>query len=665
MSKPELLAPAGDLPSFLAALAAGADAVYLGLKHFTARMQAENFSLTELARMVELAHAEGRRVYVAMNSLLKPGDIDAALRLIARLERDVHPDALIMQDLGMPELARQAGFRGELHFSTLSNVTHPAALRAAYAAGASRVILPRELSLDEIRMTAQQCPEGLSLESFVHGALCWCVSGRCYWSSFLGGKSGLRGRCVQPCRRIYSQGSESGKKGHSGRWFSCLDLSLDVLAKTLLGIPHLAGWKIEGRKKGPHYVYHVVSAYRLLRDNPDDAQAKKAAMDILDMALGRPPTHARFLPQRQHAPTAPDGLTSSGLLAGKVAINEQGKPVLKARLDLLPKDYLRVGVEDERWHATLSVPRRIPKAGTFVLKLAKHKTPKAGTPVFLIDRREPELADVLRQWERRLAQYKGAGTGAVDISPRLPTPAKARRLPDMLLRATLPRGKETRGGKSIMALWLSPGTVRGISRTVAARVSWWLPPVIWPDEEEQVLRQVREAMKNGGRHFVCNAPWQNALFAQERVPADIRLIAGPFCNAANAAALTALARMGFAGAFASPELCAEELLALPGQSCLPLGLVLSGHWPMGLARHKLMGAQNNEPFRSPKGEIFWIRPYGQNVWVYSGWPLDLTGKRQELEAAGYSFFAHMPEKPPRTLPEARRSSLFNWEGALL
>jgi len=659
--KPEILAPAGDLPSFLAALAAGADAVYLGLKHFSARMQAENFSLSELARMVELAHAEGRRVYVAMNSLLKPGDLDAALRLLARLARDAHPDALIAQDLAMPELARQAGFRGELHYSTLANVTHPAALRAAQAAGASRVILPRELSLDELRLTAEQCPEGLSLESFVHGALCWCVSGRCYWSSFLGGKSGLRGRCVQPCRRNYGQ----GKKNRSGRWFSCLDLSLDVLAKTLLTIPNLRAWKIEGRKKGPHYVYHVVSAYRLLRDNPDDSRAKKTALEILDMALGRPTTHARFLPQRQNAPTAPDGLTSSGLLAGRTAINAEGKPVLKTRLELLPQDYLRVGVEDERWHATLPVSRRVPKAGTLLLKLAKHKTPKAGTPVFLIDRREPELMALIRQGEQRLAACRGAGIGAAEVSFRLPAPVRPRRLPDMLLRAALPKGKETRGGKGIMALWLSPKAVREISRTVAARVSWWLPPVIWPDEEESVLRQVREALLDGARHFVCNAPWQSALFSRERVPEDLRLLAGPFCNVANAAALAALARMGFAGAFVSPELPAADLLALPRQSCLPLGLVISGHWPLGIARHKLVGVKDNEPFTSPKGEVFWARSYGQNVWIYSGWPLDLTGKRQELEAAGYSFFAHMPEKLPPTLPDAARTSLFNWEGALL
>ena len=93
--------------------------------------------------------------------------------------------------------------------------------------------------------------------------------------------------------------------------------------------------------------------------------------------------------------------------------------------------------------------------------------------------------------------------------------------------------------------------------------------------------------------------------------------------------------------------------------------MLSGHWPLGLARHKLVGVKDNEAFRSPRGEVFWARPYGQNVWIYSGWPLDLTDKRRELEDAGYSFFAHMPEKLPQKLPEAARSSLFNWDGALL
>ena len=370
--KPEILAPAGDTQSFLAAMAAGADAVYLGLKHFSARMQADNFGSAELSRMVELANENGRRIYVAFNTLVKPDDVPAAGRLIARLARDVKPHGLIIQDPGVLALARQAGYEGGLFLSTLANLTHPASLLAAKELGADRVILPRELSIDEVKQISAACPEGLELEMFIHGALCWCVSGRCYWSSYMGGKSGLRGRCVQPCRRVYKQ------RNHSGRFFSCLDLSLDVLAKTITDIPHLSCWKIEGRKKGPHYVYHVVTAYKMLRDNPDDPQARKDAEKILEMALGRPSTRARFLPQRTSEPTSPDSQTSSGRLVGKIQTDAEGRPFFKPHIELISYDYLRVGYEDENWHSTLPVTRRTPKAGTFTLRLPRHKTPKAG-----------------------------------------------------------------------------------------------------------------------------------------------------------------------------------------------------------------------------------------------------------------------------------------------
>ncbi|MEG1610429.1 MAG: peptidase U32 family protein, partial [Bilophila sp.] len=159
-SKPEILAPAGDTQSFLAAMAAGADAVYLGLKHFSARMQADNFGSAELSRMVELADTNNKRIYVAFNTLVKPEDIPAAGRLLSRLARDVKPHGLILQDPGLLDLARQAGYEGQLFLSTLANLTHPAALQSAKALGADRVILPRELSIDEIKQLAATCPEG-------------------------------------------------------------------------------------------------------------------------------------------------------------------------------------------------------------------------------------------------------------------------------------------------------------------------------------------------------------------------------------------------------------------------------------------------------------------------------------------------------------------------
>ena len=468
--KPEILAPAGDTQSFLAAMAAGADAVYLGLKHFSARMQADNFGSAELSRMVELANENGRRIYVAFNTLVKPDDVPAAGRLIARLARDVKPHGLIIQDPGVLALARQAGYEGGLFLSTLANLTHPASLLAAKELGADRVILPRELSIDEVKQISAACPEGLDLEMFIHGALCWCVSGRCYWSSYMGGKSGLRGRCVQPCRRVYKQ------RNHSGRFFSCLDLSLDVLAKTITDIPHLSCWKIEGRKKGPHYVYHVVTAYKMLRDNPDDPQARKDAEKILEMALGRPSTRARFLPQRTSEPTSPDSQTSSGRLVGKIQTDAEGRPFFKPHIELISYDYLRVGYEDENWHSTLPVTRRTPKAGTFTLRLPRHKTPKAGTPVFLIDRREPELVQLIAEWKRKLDRCKGSEPTAVEFTPKMPKPAHPRRRPDMTLRASLPYGSETRRSRnSVIGLWLSPKSVREVSRTVAPNMAWWLP----------------------------------------------------------------------------------------------------------------------------------------------------------------------------------------------
>lgn len=662
MFKPEILAPAGDMPSALAALAAGADAVYLGLKHFSARMQAENFSVTDLAGLAAMAHSQDRKIYVAMNTLVKPGDAPSAYRLLKRLARDVKPDALIIQDIGLFDLAAQAGLECERHLSTLANVTHPLALEAARNLGASRVILPRELSIDEIKSVAAACPEGLSLECFVHGALCYCVSGRCYWSSLLGGKSGLRGRCVQPCRRMYRPGIHQPRdsKNKGKRFFSCLDLSLDVLVKTLATLPQIHSWKIEGRKKGPHYVYHVTRAYAMLRDNPGDSSAKKAAEEILAFALGRPSTRARFLPQREASATAPDEHTSSGLLAGKITFSPEGKPLLKPRLELQPGDLLRLGVKDEDWHCTIPVSRRVPKAGSLVLRLPKHKTPKLGASLYLIDRRDPELMKILRDAEKKLANFAAQPGQAVETFPKMPRPVQARRGQDMDLVPAVPKGRETRRR---MALWLSPKSAREISRTIMPRITFWLPPVIWPSEEELFARLLKEVLRDGASRFVCNAPWQTALFAD---PANLDLTAGPFCNTANAPALAALAAMGYKAAFASPELPAEDLLALPRQSPLPLGLVISGWWPVGISRFALSGLKPNEPFASPKGEAFWARNYGANLWIYPAWPLDLTNQKAELEAAGYSFFTHMGETPPAALADVRRQSgKFNWEGELL
>src|SRR5210317_954362 len=217
-SPPEILAPAGNKASFLAAIAAGADAVYCGLKFFSARMAAKNFTIEEFTALVGLAHKKGVKVFVALNSLLKPDDLIQAGQFLNLLERQVKPDAIIIQDLGMVSLIKQTGFSGEVHLSTLANASFPTALQVIRQhLQVDRVVLPRELNVDELKTLSRECPPSLDLEVFIHGALCYSVSGRCYWSSYMGGKSSLRGRCVQPCRRHYRQG------GKTSRTFSCQD----------------------------------------------------------------------------------------------------------------------------------------------------------------------------------------------------------------------------------------------------------------------------------------------------------------------------------------------------------------------------------------------------------------------------------------------------------
>lgn len=655
-NKPEILAPAGDPYSFLAALAAGADAVYAGLKHFSARMLARNFSISELAALAELGRSRGVRTYVAINTLLKPDEADKAGRLIRRLMADVGPEALIVQDLGVAAVARQAGYTGELHLSTLANVSSPTGLTLPPRLSFSRVVLPRELSVDEMREMAEAAPEGLALEAFVHGALCYNVSGRCYWSSYLGGKSGLRGRCVQPCRRLYQH------RGQKGRYFSCQDLSLDVLTKALLTIPEIKAWKIEGRKKGPHYVYYAVAAYKLLRDAPDDASAKKMAASFLEQSLGRSTTNYNFLPQRPKNPIDTKERTGSGLPAGKITRGvKPGQWNLSARVGLIPGDLVRIGAEDEPGHRIVKVSRTVPKGGRLTLTFSDGPRPESGTPAFLIDRREPGLMEKIRPLEEALEKIPQREAKPVEFEPRLPRPRKPGRQDSMFLSVW--RHPDMRKEKGPFGVWVSTKRAHNLPLGRAASVWWWLPPVIWPDEESEFVSLIAAIVSRGGKRFVLGAPWQVGLFPKNAKGVDFW--AGPFCNLANPLAIGELAGQGFAGAFVSPELSGEELLALPGLSPLPLGLVVRGAWPLGLSRVLSGEVKTCQPLLSPKEEGLWAVKYDRTYWLYANWEVDLSRHREALEKAGYAVFVDLREPLPKDVERRERTSQFNWEVGLL
>jgi len=666
---PEIMAPAGDKNAFLAAVAAGADAVYVGLKHFSARMQAQNFSISELASLASLGRDRGTKTYVAMNTLVKPQDMESAGRLIDRLQRNVKPFALIVQDLAMLTLAKQAGYTGELHLSTLANVSHPAGLAVAKKLGANRVVLPRELNLDEVKLMADACPKDLDLEIFVHGALCHCVSGRCYWSSYLGGKSGLRGRCVQPCRRLYTRDKEQPE-----RLFSCSDLSLDVLTKPLLSMERVAAWKIEGRKKGPHYVFYTVKAYQMLRDNPQDAQAKKTAVELLDQALGRPSSHSVFLPQRPFQPIQPKEETSSGRLIGEIR-REQKKLYFEPREQLETGDLVRVGYEDQPGHRTIPIRRRVPKRGRMDIPFSRNHTGPplpTGTKVFLVDRREPQLVKQIRALEKELDFFPAPEMKESTFTPTWPKAApraKAKgkgkgkgkspsRTEAVSLFRQPPRGKTW----DRPAYWLERSVLGKVAGKDTARAQWWLPPVIWPDEDKKYRSLIKEAVRKGAHEFVLNAPWQAAYFEDRK---STTLTAGPFCNIANKLALDVLRSLGFSSAIINPELPFEDLQELAQNPPLPLGFVIKGLWPFGISRFLADSVPFDEAIKSPMNEVAFVRKYGQNNWIFPGWEMDLTKEARTLERLGFKSFVTMLEPWPRNVPRPNRTSEFNWRLKLL
>lgn len=280
---PELLAPAGSAEAYFAAVSAGADAVYLGLTRYNARERAENFTLDDLCRVLPHAHARGVRVYVAMNTVLTESDLSDAVGLLHRLI-PLGPDALIVSDLGLMRILRDVFPGTAFHVSTQAGCASASAALAFAALGAQRVILERHLEFAEVRRIVSAVPIGV--EIFVHGAMCYSYSGKCFFSSFLGGRSGNRGACVQPCRRLY--GHSAGREAV----FSTRDLSLIECLPELAPLG-FAAFKIEGRMRGAEYVHGVVSAYRAALDRIREGRAADGVAEgkaLLERAIGRPRT---------------------------------------------------------------------------------------------------------------------------------------------------------------------------------------------------------------------------------------------------------------------------------------------------------------------------------------------------------------------------------------
>ncbi len=308
----ELLAPAGAFDTALAAFAAGADAVYLGLDVFSARAEASNFSVDQLADLLAIARRDGKCVYVTFNTLVDECRLGEAAEKLAALE-ELGPDGVIVQDLGVARMVARNFPALKLHASTQMAVHNLEGALALKELGFTRVVPARELSLDEVRVLVQR--SGLEVEVFVHGALCYSLSGLCLFSAMELGRSGNRGRCAYCCRSPYIDAA--GGKSYP---FSMRDLRLDDHLEELRAAG-VASLKIEGRMKNALYVSTVVAHYRALLDGTPETVSREDMETVFSRRTtslyvdGAPP------------PAAQDVRTGSEAVIDPVSLGHLGTPI--------------------------------------------------------------------------------------------------------------------------------------------------------------------------------------------------------------------------------------------------------------------------------------------------------------------------------------------------
>jgi len=287
VKKPELLAPAGSLPVLKVAVMYGADAVYIGGEAFSLRANAHNFSLEEMKEGVEFAHEHGVKVFVTANIFAHNSDLQEAEAYFRELKK-IGPDAILISDPGIFTIAKRIVPEIEIHISTQANNTNYGTFQFWHDLGATRVVTARELSLAEIRDIKEHLPEGMEIESFIHGAMCISYSGRCLLSAYMTGRSANLGDCTHPCRWKYHIVEETRpgeympvEENERGTYiFNSKDLCMIEYLPEMIeaGIDSL---KVEGRMKSMLYVASIIRTYRMAIDDYfEDPEKYRARLDF-------------------------------------------------------------------------------------------------------------------------------------------------------------------------------------------------------------------------------------------------------------------------------------------------------------------------------------------------------------------------------------------------
>ncbi len=648
----ELLSPAGSPESVIAAVQNGADAVYLGLGDFNARRGAHNFTPEEFEKAVRYCHLRNCRVYVTLNTLVNDREMSAAVGA-ARLASDRGADAILVQDLGLAKAIRQAVPDIPLHASTQMSIHNLAGAEAAAQLGMTRVVLARELSLDEIRFISSHAK--VETEVFVHGALCFCHSGQCYMSAMIGRRSGNRGMCAQPCRMQYSLGGRMDDYPLSLK-DNCLAGRLQELEEA-----GVACVKIEGRMKRPEYTGIVTGVYaKLLKEKRKPTPEE---MELLERTFSRQGFTQGYLDGDKSDMHGIRAETDEDL---ERFYADARKSYVEGELRRVPIHFYTLVEKGERAKAIAfdddgnravafgPVPERAKRQGVTSGYIIEQMFKTGGTP-FTVVENQAKADDGLFLPAAEINELRR--TLISELSEKRMTPPQRRSMP-------MPPVPENRGHQGEPAAIFQISTEEQLCTELAELKPHYLyapailmaehydrvlpfinnetkpvavlPRVITDDETEEIYLALEKLERYGVREALVGNIGHVALAKQAgmSVRADFGM------NAFNSQTLDVLRTAGFLSATASFELRLSQIRDL--RKPLDTEMIIYGRFPVMVSDQCVIrqsagkcNCQTPGQLSDRTGSIFpVVKEYGCRNVIYNAHKLFLADKRSELLGAG-------------------------------
>ncbi len=537
----ELLVPAGSPEALSAAIGEGADAVYLGLKDFNARIRAKNFSYNQFEAIVDKLHGMNKRIYVTLNTVFEEREAPQIYNLLKYLSL-VKPDAIIVQDTGIINMCSKFFPEINVHASTQMNISSAEGLNFLSRYNVKRVVLSRELDLTQIKQI--KANSSAEIEIFAHGALCVCTSGLCLFSSYFGGKSANRGRCTQACRRYYSNGT--GEK--SGYYFSLNDLMLikyipDIISAGVNSI------KIEGRMKSYQYIAAVTKAYRYMIDNcfDDYERALEVSLEILKNDFARKKTEYLFVDPLNKKILTKDGSGQTGIYLGKAIKNKTKASknyfAIKNSQNIGVNDSVRIQSAEDKNRSTLKIKDIMLEADIVWIESGEHQI-NPGDEVYLINKHifESKYQSIIPNNLSKYRRHPG-----IQQVPQLPQ-TKMKPLP------LLPEGFYVKvGDPKDLYIVQSDKPTRVIAHTnklnyeelfstvyrtgfSAANVLIYLEPIFNQYDEDWLKNTCDYFISKGYTNIIVNNLAQLNILRNK----DVNVIAGPYLYTFNSYAINLL-----------------------------------------------------------------------------------------------------------------------------